>query len=137
MNYSELSDLAVGQIITKPYPFKFWENEHGSGWAGGCHLHYEDGPAVYNGQCLQEAFYTADGEGEISYEILALVEMPRKYKNRVIYCISMTWPCGAKKKSSKCYTATESKFLEWVSSGYSSYPFDYEINDSLPTATGD
>ena len=120
-------DIEVGQVFRNAYPFKSWEDEHSSGWAGGCHHHYEDGPAVYQGQCMQEEFHTADGEGEIEYEVLAYVEMPRKYQSRVLYRVTMITPEGDHKKSNKCHTVTEGKFRAWVESEGSSYPFEYEV----------
>ena len=38
-------------------------------WVGGCDTHYEDGPAVYDGQCIPEIFYECDAIGRIVFEI--------------------------------------------------------------------
>ena len=120
-------DIAAGQVFRNPYPFKYWEDEHSSGWAGGCHTHIEEGPEIFEDYCEQNEHYTADGEGEIEYEVLAFVEMPRKYKARVLYRVTMITPEGDHKKSNKCHTVTELKFRKWIESKGSSYPFDYEV----------
>jgi len=128
-------DIKTGDKFKKVYPFKHWEHTYDSfdgprvdeGWAGGCHDHVEDGPAVYEGQCIQEIYYTADGEGFIEYEVLAVAEMPRKYQTRIIYRVTMIDPEENERKSSKCHTVTEAKFREWIESGHSSYPKDYTV----------
>lgn len=122
-----MGDIAVGQVFRKPYPFKSWEDEYSSGWAGGCHMHIEEGPEIFDDYCEQNEHYTADGEGEIEYEVLAFVEMPRKYQARVLYRVTMITPEGDHKKSNKCHAVTEGKFLAWVESEGSSYPFEYEV----------
>jgi len=130
--------MKVGDKFKKVYPFLAychdnieWGGEHTTdeGWAGGCRNHYEDGPAVYDGQCLQERFFTCDAEGFIEYEVLAVVDMPRKYQTRIIYRVTMVDPDGNERKTLKANTVTLSKFLAWIGSGYSSYPHDYEVDD--------
>jgi len=120
-------DIIAGQVFRKVYPFKHWEDEWSSGWAGGCHSDTEDGPEIYGSYCEQNEYYTADGEGEIEYEVLAYVEMPRKIQVRVIYMVTMITPEGDRKKSGKCHTVTEAKFRRWIEAGHSSYPFEYEV----------
>ena len=130
--------MKAGDKFKKVYPFLaycndnlWWRCEHTTdeGWAGGCKEHYEDGPAVYEGQCLQDRFFTCDAEGFIEYEVLAIVDMPRKYQNRIIYRITMIDPDGNERKSSKAHTVTLAKFNNWIESLHSSYPHDYEVDD--------
>lgn len=75
------------------YPFKIVNNSYtdcygqihpDEMWVGGCNKRYEDGPAVYEGQCIQEEFHECHGEGWIIFEVLAVTEMPRKYQDRVL-----------------------------------------------------
>lgn len=122
-------DINQGDLIRKPYPFKICADQVSFGleehdfieyWRGGCNPTLED-------QYAESAIYEADGEGEIEYEVLAVVEMPRNYQPRVIYRISMIDPEGVERKSSKDYTVTMSKFLSWVNAEHSSYPYHYEV----------
>jgi len=133
-----MTDIKSGDKFRKVYPFCSWSNSYQSGfgreeiitedgWAGGCKKHYEDGPEVSEGQCLQEEFHSCDAEGEIEYEVLAYVKMPRKYQSRILYRVTMIEPEGRERKSSKCHTITETKFRQWIQSGYSSYPHDYGV----------
>jgi len=122
--------LETGNKIRKPYPFIHWVNdwlefggEHRSkeGWSGGCHKELEN-------QYSESTVFTADDMGEIEYEVLAVVPMPRKYQDRVIYRITMINPEGGEKRSSKDYTVTISKFMSWVDAVDSPYPYPYEVN---------
>ncbi len=131
--------MKAGDKYKKVYPFMAWSNtyetfsgfgsavETDEGWRGGCDRHTEDGPAVYEGQCIQEESHTCDAEGFIEYEVLAIAEMPRKYQDRIIYRVTMIEPEGAERKSSKAHMVTRAKFDEWINSGHSSYPYDYEV----------
>jgi hypothetical protein len=131
--------MKAGDKFKKVYPYCAWSNTYeGSvgfprevfteeGWRGGCDKHTEDGPAVYEGQCIQEEFHTCDAEGFIEYEVLSIVEMPRKYQDRIVYRVTMIEPEGDERKSSKAYMVTRTKFEEWINSGHSSYPYDYEV----------
>lgn len=130
--------MKSGDKIRKPYPFISWISDYidysgnhdtTEGWSGGCRSHEEDGPDVYHGQCLQETFYTCDAEGEIEYEVLAVVEMPRKYQTRILYRVTMIEPEGNERRSSKAHTVTMDKFMSWIEASDSSYPHEYEIED--------
>lgn len=134
-----MADIKVGDKFRKIYPFYQWDQTYqgfsrdevitDEGWSGGCKKHYEDGPAVFEGQCIQEEFHNCDAEGEIEYEVLAFVELPRKYQSRVLYRVTMIEPEGNERASSKCHTVTEAKFRQWIESRNSSYPHDYEVMD--------
>jgi hypothetical protein len=136
--------MKAGDKFKKVYPYCAWSEsyetyaftgfppqsrgvETNEGWRGGCDRHTEDGPAVYEGQCIQEEFHTCDAEGFIEYEVLAIAEMPRKYQDRIIYRVTMIEPEGGERKSSKAHMVTRTKFEEWINSGHSSYPYDYEV----------
>lgn len=126
----ENNRFKVGNKFKKPYPFKListtrWngsEMEPDEFWQSGCHRSFE-AYGEYDG----EVFWNADGEGMIEYEVLAVVEMPRKYQTRIIYRFSMTDPDGDTKHSSKDFTASVSRFAAWVDAGHSPFPYDYEV----------
>jgi hypothetical protein len=133
INEGERMDINVGDKFKKVYPFKHWEQDYkcvfgghktDSGWAGGCHTHEEDNGSGWT----TSTYYTADAEGFIEYEVLAVVDMPRKYQTRIIYRVTMIEPEGSERKSSKCHTVTESKFKQWIEAGHSSYPHEYVVD---------
>lgn len=114
------------------YPFKLVHNTGFDGfgnietddmWIGGCDKHYEDGPAVFEGQCIQEVFYSCNGEGWIIFEILAVAEMPRKYQDRILYRVILIDPERNERKKTSVHCVTKSKF-ERIIDGY---PHEYEI----------
>ena len=124
--------MKPGELFRKHYPFKHWAHTHKNfggdyetkeGWAGGCHVEeeYEENGCTFN-------TYSADGDGYIEYEVLAVVEMPRRFQTRIVYRVTMTDPDGGERRSSKCHTVTESKFRKWVEAFASSYPHEYTIN---------
>jgi hypothetical protein len=135
--------MKAGDKFKKIYPFCSWSNTYEGcsgffgepsrepvteeGWRGGCNSHTEDGPAVYEGQCIQEQFHTCDAEGFIEYEVLSVAEMPRKYQDRIIYRVTMIEPEGEERKSNKAHMVTRTKFEEWINSAHSSCPYDYEV----------
>ena len=122
-------DIEAGQIFRKPYPFKYWEDEWSSGWAGGCHVTHEEGSEIMDGYYEEVTHFTADGEGEIEYEVLAVAEMPRKFKTRVLYSVAMINPEGGIKKANKCHTVTIDKFRAWIEAIDSSYPHGYLVEE--------
>ena len=124
--------METGDKFKKPYPFKRWDHtyrrldgtyETEEGWSGGCHVEeeYQENGCQYN-------IYSADAEGVIEYEVLAVVEMPRRFQTRIIYRVTMIEPEGVERSSSKCHTVTESKFRKWAEAFGSSYPHEYTIN---------
>ncbi|MCP3681823.1 MAG: hypothetical protein GY861_03960 [bacterium] len=121
--------MNIGEKYKKAYPFIHWVNDFytfdgqvdtDEGWSGGCNKE-EEAFEGYHG-----VSYSCDGEGFIEYEILAVVEMPRRYQDRVIYCVELTDPDGGVKKKSTAYMVTKSKFQEWIDRFHTSYPFDYD-----------
>lgn len=124
-----MSDLIAGERIKKPYPYSFYE-AGGEGeifgasewWQIGCKKTYEQ----YDQSC-GETFYHADGEGFIDIEILAIVDMPRKIKQRVLYKFDQILPDGTTKKSSRIYTVTIDKFKELITG--QAYWYEYELNE--------
>ena len=124
--------MNIGDKFRKPYPFQFFcadlINNYGDHttdelWMGGCKKNSDDG------QCHPNYHYTCDAEGEIEFEILALVEMPRKYQDRVIYRISLIDPDGKEKHSPKDYTVTRKKFHSWIDKEGSTYLYQYEVTN--------
>jgi hypothetical protein len=126
----DIMNIKLGDIFEKPYPFTYYvddflvsgEHRTNEGWLAGCKK-TPDGPYGESFSC------ECDGEGFIHYEVLAVVDMPRKYQQRVIYTLSMTLPDGRIKKQNKAHMATLAKFKEWISAPHSSYPYEYEVND--------
>lgn len=123
--------MKEGDKFKKVYPFIHWEQsyqgftgniETDEGWSGGCNKE-EESFEGYHG-----VTYSCDGEGFIEYEILAVVEMPRRYQNRIIYCVELTDPEGNVKKKGTAHMVTEAKFKEWIERFHSSYHADYDIN---------
>ena len=122
-NYS----MKSGDKFRKVYPFKHISYGEDDFWVGGCHSQTDDGAEIMDGYFEQCTNYFCDAEGFIDYEVLAVVEMPRKYQTRIIYRVTLINPDGKEKRSSSAHTVTEAKFLKWISSPYSSYPHDYEV----------
>lgn len=129
-----MSEINVGDTFKRVYPFILVSEMNydfpdgyspSEFWIGGCKKHSEEGPAVFEGQGLMQEFHTADAEGFIEYEVLAVVEMPRKYQERVIYRISMIDPDGGVKKSSKDYTVTMNRFMGWINGN--AYCHEYDV----------
>lgn len=116
----------VGDKIEKPYPFyRLAISEHFPDiktWGVGCLVHDEQYDA-YRG----ERFYTAHGEGVIEYEVLAVVEMPGRYKSRVIFTKTYTAPDGEVTNKSRPIIETEQRFIQFVDAGHSPFPMDYEV----------
>lgn len=127
--------MKAGDKFKKPYPFKsitYSENTiYGLSvecdWVGGCRSDTQDGAEIMDGYFEQVTDYSCDGEGFIEYEVLAVVEMPRKYQNRIIYRVTMINPDGEEKRSAKAHAVTEAKFKKWILAAHSSYPHDYEV----------
>jgi len=117
----------AGDIIRKKYPYSFYE-AGGEGeiigpsewWQIGCKKTFEQ----YDQGC-GETFYNADGEGFIDIEVLAVVDMPRKIKQRVLYKFDQILPDNSIKKSSKVYTVTVDKFNELITG--QAYWHEYEL----------
>lgn len=131
--------MKIGDKFKKVYPYCAWSNSHEvsvgfsrevfteEGWSGGCKSQVEDGAEIMDGCFEQDTLYSCDEEGFIEYEILAIVDMPRKYQDRIIYRVTMIEPEGDERKSSKAHMVTRTKFEEWVNSPHSSYPHEYEV----------
>ena len=120
--------MKVGDRIKKTYPYSFYENigndlfgihEY---WKIGCKKIFEQYDAGHG-----ETFYTADGEGFIDIEILAVVDMPRKIKQRVLYKFDQILPDGTVRKSSRTYTVTIDKFNELITGD--AYWYEYELTE--------
>ena len=121
--YREMNNYKAGDKIKKVYPYQYFEYMEdsifglgvGGHWAMGCRTVQEG----------DELFHISDGEGFIEIEILALVEMPRKMKSRVLYKFDQILPEGNIKKSSKVYTVSTDVFNNLINKN--SYRHDYEV----------
>lgn len=124
-----------GDKFRKVYPFKsviysencFYGLSVENMWVGGCYSDTQDGAEIMDGCFEQVTDYSCDAEGFIEYEVLAVVDMPRKYQSRVIYRVTMITPDGSERKSAKAHVVTRSKFEKWISANHSSYPHHYEV----------
>lgn len=118
-----MNDVKVGDTFKKIYPFWFFEEEDYSGWNCGCRKSEEGGSQYHP----PEIFFNADAEGLIIYEVLAVIEMPRKYQTRIIYRISTIDPDEVEKKRTNPHLTTLTKFCQWINSSHSPYPYEYEV----------
>lgn len=66
----------------------------------GCVESREDGCEIGDGIYENSIYYACDAEGEIEYEVLAVVDMPRRMRQRVIYTTRLTEPDGNVRKAS-------------------------------------
>lgn len=121
--------MKAGDRIKKVYPYSFYEAGGESEilgpsewWQIGCKKTLEQ-----YGEGYGETFYHADGEGFIDIEILAIVDMPRKIKQRVLYKFDQILPDGTIKKSSRIYTVTIDKFKELITG--QAYWYEYELTE--------
>jgi len=110
----------VGDKFKRTYPFILVGNPtydcHGmldgidDVWIGGCRKK-DEGHTSEGGNGIVNY---CDAVGFIEFEILTFVEMPRKYQDRVIYCVTMIDPDGEVKRKNKAHTVTVSKFNQWI-----------------------
>lgn len=125
--------IEAGQRITKIYPYQLFESYGFDGepldcsWGMGCRKVVEGGSQYHHG----ELFFIADGEGSIDIEILAVVDMPRKIKQRILYKFDQILPDGKARKSSKIYTVTIDVFERLVSDKEPAYFHAYTIEDDI------
>jgi len=122
-------DISVGQIIEKPYPFTFFEDEFSSGWNPGCKKFEQEGPEVFEGHCLTDISFSCDREGLIVLEVLSVARMPGRYMDRVIYSKRYVNPDGGEDYKKQVCVATIKKFESWIGSPRSPIPIDYEVLD--------
>jgi len=121
--------MEVGDKIKVEYPFRFVEiSPHPFGssvndafWLLGCHKHFEDDGSGYT----QDCYLTANGIGFVEYEILAIVDMPRRMQQRIIYKFDKIDPEGGIVKSSKTYTESITVF----NGRLKGYKYEYELEE--------
>ncbi len=130
-----IDEFKVGDKFKRVWPFKRYSYdkwcfaggiESVEGWAIGCEVHDEQ----YDEGC-GERFHTVHGEGFIEYEVLSVSEMPRKFKDRVIYKIDFIDPDGEVKRTHKTHLATVDKFSQWINvcEGESPYYAEYHVEE--------
>ena len=121
--------MQVGDRIKKVYPYQLFESYAFDGepldcsWGMGCRKVVEGQSQYFPG----ELFFIADGEGFIDIEILAIVDMPRKIKQRILYKFDQILPDGTVRKSSKIYTVTIDVFERLASNKETAYFHEYEL----------
>lgn len=122
-----MSNFKVGDKFECVYPFHM-ESYHSiqngmdgidECWRMGCKKTTE----MYDQYC-GETFFNADAEGKIIFEVLAVFEMPRSYKDRVIYRFDTIDPDGKEKVRAKDYTVTADKFARMIENPYG---HEYEV----------
>ena len=126
--------MKVGEIFECEYPFKKYSykpilptDDLHEGWSMGCNSYTE----MYSESdgCI---FYNANGIGKIIFEVLAIVEMPKRYMTRVIYKFDRVDPDGIRINSSKTHTVTQKHFESMIENPYqkdwSVIPFNQDHN---------
>ena len=108
--------MKINDKFKAKYPFilisekSIFPNEVDEFWIMGCRIgKEEDG----NGYTYSNTF-ECDGSGFIEFEVLAIVGMPRKYKDRILYKINSIDPDGVEKKRTKVHTTTIDRFKEMI-----------------------
>lgn len=128
--------MKIGYKIRQEYPFQHvstgFEESHIKHlnfkfWMAGCKANTEDGPAVFEGQCMPYNYFTCDKEGEIELEILSIAKMPGRYQDRVI-CKRTTIAPDGEIKVTGIITVTAGKMKSWID-GKRIFPTDYEVED--------
>ena len=123
--------MQVEDRIKKIYPYTLLESYAFDGepldcyWGMGCRKVVEGQSQYFPG----ELFFIADGEGFIDIEILAIVDMPRKIKQRILYKFDQILPDGTVRKSSKIYTVTIDVFERLASNKEPAYFHEYELTE--------
>ena len=108
--------------INKEYKmtFPFHKHEITKQWYPGCVVHEE------REECYTNRFFTAHSEGEVIYKILALVEMPDRYKDRVIFKRWLVDPDGKKYNNGEVRMLTKDLFIRDTNL-YTPFKADYEV----------
>lgn len=120
--------MKAGDVFRNKYPFKRVDSPTYDSygmldgiddvWAGGCHSKHSHN---------YDSVFIADAIGFIEFEVLAYVEMPRKYQNRVIYCVTMIDPDGEISHKNRAHSVTEKKFKSWID-GDNAYAWEFEMS---------
>lgn len=108
-------DINVGDEFTMAFPFQIIENAIGNryepeiheSWFAGCKVSEEDDGSGYG----VSRIFTANGEGNVIYKVLAVVEMPGKYIDRVVFLRSLVDPDGKKYGKAEVRTITKTLFI--------------------------
>jgi len=122
--------INVGDEFEMVYPFKIIENIVGNryepeimeNWYAGCKVTEEEDGSGYG----YERHFTANGEGKVIYKVLAIVEMPQKYIDRVVFLRSLIDPDGSKYSKGEVRTLTKTLFDRDVKS-ITPFKPDYEV----------
>ena len=129
-----MSNLKVGDEFEMIFPFRKYEFIGSSGnslfkatddwsmWQPGCELHEEDDGSGWG----TSRSFTASAEGKVIYKVLAVVDMPGRYQDRIIFkrwCID---PDGKKYNNGEVRTITITAFEKDIHSR-SPFKVDYEV----------
>ena len=123
--------MKVGDKFEIEYPFQnqlidTFEGKKHYWVTPGCHRHVEHEDCGWGyGEVV---FWTANFEGKIIYEVLAVVEMPGKYMDRIIVKYHYKLPNGEKFAPSKVKTFTAGKLKKQIDND-KAFPCEYEIDE--------
>jgi len=125
-----LKEIIPGAVFNRVYPF-YDSAELFGGMCSqpGCHMEKEQEDMYCN------IWFTANAEGEIIYEVVAIAEMPGRYTDRVFFKKNYLYPGGDKYNEPRLEVATTSKLLSLLNR-VSPFPQDYEVEeDKKPLAS--
>lgn len=129
-----MSELKVGSEHSMVFPFTKTVHPAMSGnslfsaqdafhiWSAGCELHEECDGSDYG---ITRDF-TANGEGQVIYSILAITEMVGRYQDRVIFKRWLINPDGKKYNNGEVRMLTRKAFEKDINST-SPFRADYEV----------
>lgn len=123
----EASQIKVGNKFEMAFPFHRQCIEGVSKyyyWVGGCEVDIE-----HHGEWETERFFTAHGEGKVTYEVLSIANMPGRYMDRVIFKRSTIDPEGEVANSGEIKVLTVRKFIKHVTS-HTPFPVEYELEEA-------
>ena len=123
--------ISVGSEFEMAYPFQIIENcignryqpETHEDWYPGCKVTEEEDGSGYR----YERYFTANGEGKVIYKVLAIVGMPDKYIDRVVFIRTLIDPGGKKYGRGEVRMLTNTLFERDINSTTPFKP-EYEVD---------
>lgn len=129
-----MSELKVGKEYSMVFPFTRFDHKVTSGnalfapidafhiWSAGCELHEECDGSGYG----MTRDFTANGEGQVIYSILAITELIGRFEDRVIFKRWLINPDGKKYNNGEVRILTRKAFEKDINS-HSPFKADYEL----------
>ena len=130
-----MSELKVGNEYSMAFPFTRNDYSATTGnflfpaqdafhiWSAGCDLYEEVGENGYGG--IRD--FTANGEGQVIYSVLAVTELIGRYQDRVIFKRWLIDPDGKKYNNGEVRILTRKAFNKDINS-HSPFRADYELD---------